>query len=250
MAESRLMLNKDFLTDKANLIEMNYRDKSKEEYQDYIHNFYAHSKDGKLEYLPYIQRSVEVSGKVLEIGAGICWLTSELSKIETVKEAYALEFSEYLLKDIAPGIMKKLHAKEDKIIRVQGDFNAMPFENSYFDFVFVDAALHHATDLKHLLLEIKRVLKPNGMLIAIREPVLPKWRPWCKDSFGEHDRANGITENIYSLKEWGEYFGAAGLKLKKNPFMPRTTIYRKLLQPLMILNNQLLGHYILFGING
>lgn len=250
MTGSKLILNKDFLSEKANVTEMNYRDKSKEEYQDYINNFHKHAKDGKLEYLPYLRkRGIKISGKVLEVGAGICWLSSELSKIEDVNEVHALEFSEYLLKDIAPGIMNKLNAQESKIVRVQGDFNAMPFGNNSFDFVFIDAALHHATDLKHLLSEIKRVLKPNGMLIAIREPVLPTWRPWCRDSFGKHDKSNGITENIYSLSEWSDYFQAAGIKFIKIPFMPQTTLYKKLLQPLMALDNQLLGHYILIGKN-
>ena len=245
MGESKLVLNKDFLTEKANVTEMNYRDKSLEEYQDYINNFYAHARDGKLEYLPFINKRIKVKGKVIELGAGICWLSSELSKIKDVNEVYSLEFSEYLLKDIAPGIMKKLNAEEEKITRVQGDFNSLPFEENKFDFAFIDAALHHATDLSHMLKEIKRVLKPGGIIIAIREPVLPTWRPWCKDKFGEHDKANGITENIYSLKEWKIYFNSAGLETKMIPFMPKSTLYRRLLQPLMIFNNQLLGHFIM-----
>ncbi len=246
MGESKLILNKDFLTDKANLAEMNFRDKQPEEEWKYNpEKTDAILSDGRLKYLPFLVRhGAKVHGKVIEIGAGMCWFSSEVSKLNEVNKVYALEFSEYMLKTIAPRFMQKLNAKTDKIIRIQGDFNALSFENSFFDFALVDATLHHATNLNHLLKEINRVLKPGGILIAIREPIVPSWRPWTKDTFGKEDRKRGITENIYSFSEWQDFFRNAGFKPRFIPFMPSAKPKQKLVSLLMPLNRQLLGHYI------
>jgi SAM-dependent methyltransferase len=50
----------------------------------------------------------------------------------------------------------------------------LPFAAAEFDLVFARAALHHARDLAAACREFFRVLKPGGMLIAIREHVISR----------------------------------------------------------------------------
>lgn len=247
MSKSKLILSTNFLTDKANLVEKDFRDNASEvkEWKYQPENMTKILQDGRLEYLPFIIfNRVDFIGKVLEVGAGMCWFSSEVSKLKSVNEVFSLEYSQYMLKEIAPQFMALLSAEEEKITRIQGDFNAMPFEDSFFDTVIVDASLHHATDLSHLLKEINRVIKPNGRLIAIREPIIPLLRPWTRYTFGKEDRKRGITENIYTFKEWKDSFKNAGFNLRFMEFIPKNISKRGIIRLLIPFNKLILGHYI------
>src|SRR5262249_5721079 len=48
----------------------------------------------------------------------------------------------------------------------QSDAQAIPFRSDYFDVVFANHMLYHVPDLPRALVEIRRVLKPGGQLIA------------------------------------------------------------------------------------
>ena len=60
-----------------------------------------------------------------------------------------------------------------------------------------------------MLREVKRVLKPNGTFIVIREPV----RPFVKLKPRQGKAAEVVELPGYSLGEYRDYFEAAGLKL-------------------------------------
>jgi SAM-dependent methyltransferase len=49
---------------------------------------------------------------------------------------------------------------------------ALPFADGEFDVVFARAVLHHTRDLDHACREFLRVLKPGGLLVAVREHVI------------------------------------------------------------------------------
>lgn len=51
---------------------------------------------------------------------------------------------------------------------VVGDVYQLPFENQFFDAVFGNACMYHLADKEKAINELKRVLKPGG-LIAIRD---------------------------------------------------------------------------------
>jgi ubiquinone/menaquinone biosynthesis C-methylase UbiE len=46
------------------------------------------------------------------------------------------------------------------------DFAALPFSDSTFDCVYADNSLEHAWDVDATLREVRRVLRPNGVLVA------------------------------------------------------------------------------------
>lgn len=204
-----------------------------------------------------LHRRFAFRGAVLEIGAGSCWMASLLSRERTVERIYAVDYSRHLLNVTAPEIMQWLEARPEKITRVLADFYRVDFPPETFDFVVVDSTLHHATDLTRLLKSLVRMMKQEGVLLALREPVLPAWRPGLRQSFAATERANGAVENMYSKDEWRRHFRAAGLDvifrpqfvtggLRDNPvkFFVRAALK---LSPGRFLNGRLFSRYVLVG---
>jgi len=142
-----------------------------------------------------------------------------------------------------------LKADKKKMVRVVGDFYNLNFKDKSFDMVVVDAALHHIDNMNHVLSEIKRVLKDGGMIVAIREPIVPKLRPGCKNTFGAHERSLGLTENIFSKKEWTVFFKKNGFTLKFLPIIPEYSFKYKIINRTILkgLNGLLFAHYVLIA---
>src|SRR5204863_3736040 len=126
-------------------------------------------------FIPFLQKRchIEFHGRILEIGAGAGWLSGELSKLPRVVEVTTTDFSSKLLKEQAPRVFKMLKAHAAKISRTPADFHELGSPGDYFDFVVSSSVLHHATNIVQVLREVKRVLKPGGRFVAIRELV---WR--------------------------------------------------------------------------
>jgi 2-polyprenyl-3-methyl-5-hydroxy-6-metoxy-1,4-benzoquinol methylase len=158
----------------------------------------------------------EFNGRILEIGAGSCWLSSVLSKFPKVQEVYALDFSRRILTEIAPRVMDHLKADASKIVRVRGSFYDLRRLGKQFDFVVCDETLHHADYPIILLKQICKVLSEDGLLISIREPIAPKLpilKFVGKRIFGFREKRLGVTENNYTLNEWHKLFRLSGFAM-------------------------------------
>jgi ubiquinone/menaquinone biosynthesis C-methylase UbiE len=76
---------------------------------------------------------------------------------------------------VGAGAIRALASVEQLDIHVVQEVSeCLPFESASFDFVFARAVLHHTKDLHAACNEIFRVLKPGGMLLAVREHVLSR----------------------------------------------------------------------------
>jgi len=168
------------------------------------------------KYLPFLQAhcGVEFFGRVLEIGAGGAWLTAELSKLPRVVEVVATDFSPKLLKERAPKVFKLLNANTTKITRMPGDFHQLDFPNDHFDFVVSSAVLHHASNIVQVVREAKRVLKPGGKFVAIREPVWPLVKIKSRAKMLQKLLATGVNERFYTLADYKEFFRQAALPME------------------------------------
>ena len=158
----------------------------------------------------------EFHGRILEIGAGSCWLSSVLSKFPEVQEIYALDFSRRILTEIAPMVMDYLKANASKIVRVRGSFYDLLHLGKQFDFVVCDETLHHADYPIILLNQICNVLSEDGLFVSIREPIAPKLPILNfvgKRMFGFRERRLGVTENTYTLSEWRKIFRHSGFEM-------------------------------------
>ena len=167
-------------------------------------------------FIPFLMKrcGLEFHGRILEIGAGGAWLSAEISKLPRVVEVITTDFSPKLLKEQAPRVFKLLKAHTAKITRTPGDFHALNFPDNHFDFVVGSAVLQHATNMVQVLREVKRVLKPGGRFVAIREPVWPlvKLKSRSKPVGGP----GGLELHHYTLAHYKESFKQAALPLEIN----------------------------------
>jgi demethylmenaquinone methyltransferase/2-methoxy-6-polyprenyl-1,4-benzoquinol methylase len=65
----------------------------------------------------------------------------------------------------------------DVITLVQGNAMALPFDDNTFDYATIGFGLRNVPDLKQVLSEMKRVVKPGGMVVCL-ELSKPTWQPF------------------------------------------------------------------------
>ena len=101
---------------------------------------------------------------VLDIATGTGDLAIQMADINA-KKIVGLDLSEGMLKVGR----KKIAAKHltDKIEMVQGDSEALPFEDNSFDAITVAFGVRNFEDLEKGLSEIQRVLKPGGIFVVL-----------------------------------------------------------------------------------
>ena len=167
-------------------------------------------------FVPFLIRKcgLEFRGRILEIGAGGAWLSAELSKLPNVVEIIATDFSPMLLKEQAPQVFELLNASTSKITRMPGDFHKLDFPNNHFDFVVCSAVLHDAANIVQVLREAKRVLKPGGQFVAIREPVWPLVKIKSRSKMVAKLVATGVNDRFHTLADYKEFFRQASLPLE------------------------------------
>lgn len=86
-----------------------------------------------------------------------------------------LDFSENML---AVGKSKvQQQGLNDVITLVQGNAMALPFDDNTFDYATIGFGLRNVPDLKQVLSEMKRVIKPGGMVVCL-ELSKPTWQPF------------------------------------------------------------------------
>ena len=135
--------------------------------------------------------------------------SAELSKLPQVVEVTATDASSRLLKVQAPKVFKLLKAHEAKIKRIPSDFGNLDFPANHFDVVVCADALHRAASLLRVLREVRRVLKPGGLFVGIREPVRPLMIRPRKNRDGKM-----VVPPGYAVSEYRSFFEHAGLKLE------------------------------------
>jgi SAM-dependent methyltransferase len=206
------------LSDLANREELRYREEIQaqaEPPEAFVRKIEA---SGRLQLLGHLQSMgiIEPAGEILEIGAGSGWLSAQLSLVPEVSLVTATDFSPRLVNEVMPFVARALGANDAKIVRKVADFHQLPFQRHTFDWVFADSALHHASNVVQLLTEVRRVLKPAGRLVAIREPVRPLMAAWqlrARREVVESLSVHGVAEPLFSRWQWDDFFSSAGFEL-------------------------------------
>jgi ubiquinone/menaquinone biosynthesis C-methylase UbiE len=227
------MIERHELSNHANADELRYRNdvQLNEDLYNDVDKWSKRQEQNKVAIVRFLdERGLIPAGEGLEIGAGTCWFSAELSKLDQVKLIHALDFSEVLLTEVAPKIVERRGGKLDKIRFHVGDFHDLPFPDSSLDFVVADAALHHTNELDALLADARRVLKPGGTLLAIHEPGVPRlltpFNRFLVVNHGGHEKQFGIIENIYPEGEWRDYFERTGFAVRFVPYFGRRANWR------------------------
>jgi ubiquinone/menaquinone biosynthesis C-methylase UbiE len=158
--------------------------------------------------------------RVLDLGAGSCTTSLVISKEDYVASVAAADISEARLETMSRQTQRVAGGDLAKLSYHAIDFNKpLPFEDSRFDLVVMDAALHHSRNIWETLGEIRRVLKPHGIFVAQREAYTSPLtnRITFKRLLASPEVAAGVSENAYLPSQYDYYLRANGFTVK---FMP------------------------------
>ena len=101
--------------------------------------------------------------KILDIGCGPGGLELLLTKFIRKYELLGLDISPQMIMTARQRVLDK----NNKITFSVGRANKIPSPNSYFDIAFCLNTFHHLPEQKNFLLEINRVLKPEGIFVVL-----------------------------------------------------------------------------------
>jgi SAM-dependent methyltransferase len=115
---------------------------------------------------------------------------------------------------VGRGAIAHVLAASGQTARIVAAFGeSLPFGGGSFDVVYVRQGLHHARDLVRMVGELRRVLRPGGILLACREHVVDDYGASLTaflDSQPDHQLYGG--ENAFTLADYRAAFAAAGLE--------------------------------------
>lgn len=126
-----------------------------------------------------ISKSLDKDMQVLELACGTGQLTFALCKKVATWEA--TDFSEQMIEQA------KARATDFPITFTVQDATNLPYEAGSFDAVIIANALHIMPDPEKALIEIRRVLKSGGLLIAptfVYDGKINKLRIWIMERIG------------------------------------------------------------------
>jgi tRNA (uracil-5-)-methyltransferase TRM9 len=166
-----------------------------------------------------LEEYINLCGKVLDLGCGNGRLY----------EMFAGKNIDYVGVDFSENLIERAKEKYGDYFRV-ANILSLPFSDQYFDSVWSIAALHHipSNELrKRALSEIKRVLRPNGMVIATCWNLYqPRFFKLLLKSFLSKDLFIPFGQekryyHAFTRRELKKLFEAAGFKIEELGFLKR-----------------------------
>lgn len=137
---------------------------------------------------------------------------------------------------VGRGAIAKCLAAENLTARIVTAYGeSLPFEPRSFDIVYVRQGLHHARDLKAMLREYARVLRPGGLLLCCREHVVDDYNRSLQaflDNQVDHQLYGG--EHAFTLTDYVSAFEDARLKIvrKYGPYDSSINLHPNTLESL------------------
>ncbi|MVP00044.1 demethylmenaquinone methyltransferase [Paenibacillus lutrae] len=118
---------------------------------------------------------VKPGSSTIDVCCGTCDWTISLAQQSRTGPTVGLDFSQNMLDY---GAVKVREKGLDRQIRlVQGNAMSLPFEDNAFDYATIGFALRNVPDLKQVLREMQRVVKPGGLVVSL-ELSQPTWKPF------------------------------------------------------------------------
>ncbi len=124
-------------------------------------------------------------GNVLEVGTGTGRISITLAKHTSKYAIYAIDLSQNML------MVARENAQHegviDRITFLPADACNLPFEDNTFHMVYSHNMMHHLPDPEPMLLEMARVLRPEGAFVVRDLKRLPPFWRWIHvNLFGVH----------------------------------------------------------------
>lgn len=96
-------------------------------------------------------------GKVLDIGCGDGFFTSQLNNLNTVKNVTGVDISKTAIQ-----IAKRRFPGIDFVV---ASVDKLPFSNESYEFVSMIEIVEHILDIEQMFKEVNRILKPGGCMV-------------------------------------------------------------------------------------
>ena len=145
------------------------------------------------------------SARVLDLGCGAGHVSFHVAPL--VAEVVAYDLSQQMLDVVAVAATER---GLGNIVTECGAAERLPFADASFDFVFSRYSAHHWSDLGLALREVRRVLKPGGVVafIDVMSPGSP-----LLDTYLQTVEVLRDTSHVrdYSAAEWLQQVSEAGL---------------------------------------
>ena len=106
------------------------------------------------------KENIDEKSFVLDFGCGTGNYACAIKKL-TNTNIFGVEPSD--------GMRQKAQNKNKDIEFKKGDHNSIPFDDNFFDLIYMTDVIHHVPDLKVMFKEFFRVLKPNGAVCILTE---------------------------------------------------------------------------------
>ncbi|MWV44722.1 demethylmenaquinone methyltransferase [Paenibacillus sp. HJL G12] len=121
------------------------------------------------------QMAMKPGDTAVDLCCGTCDWTLSMAEASGTGQVIGLDFSPNMLK-VGENKVRAKH-KEDQITLVQGNAMELPFEDNRFDYATIGFGLRNVPDLEKVLQEMRRVVKPGGMVVCL-ELSKPTWQPF------------------------------------------------------------------------
>jgi SAM-dependent methyltransferase len=167
-----------------------------------IYNFIDETK------IRHLRPMLPASGRAIEIGAGSGRLLIRAG-LERPYRLVALDYAVYAMR----AVRENAHRARRSVDQALGDARALPFRDASFDLVLSGGLLEHFRDVRPVLAEMARILRPGGLFyadIVPRKVSLYRWAERDRMQRSEH-MAEGIYENDLSKGAWARLIRDVGL---------------------------------------
>ena len=159
--------------------------------------------------------------RLLDAGCGPGTVTAGLARAVSPGDVVGV--------DSAPGVLEhaRAHAADehvDNVTFVSGEVYALDFADAEFDVVYANQLLQHLTDPVRAISEMRRVLKPGG-LIAVRDadyatmsphPKFPEFLDWNRLYHDVAYRNNAEPDAGRTLPAWVRQAGFPEIEIHPN----------------------------------
>src|SRR5690606_3336236 len=111
----------------------------------------------------------------IDVCCGTCDRTIALAELSGTGEIVGLDFSDKMLQVGREKVDKR--GLGDNIRLVRGNAMELPFPDNTFDHATIGFALRNVPDIRQVLSEMRRVVKPGGQVVSL-ELSKPTWTPF------------------------------------------------------------------------
>jgi SAM-dependent methyltransferase len=170
-----------------------------------------------------LHRNLEHGGRILDLGAGNCWMSYRLARANYRPVAVDLLTNDRDGMGAAEHFRKYLPAL---FPRFQAELAHLPFQAEQFDAVIFNASFHYAEDHVSTLREALRCVRSDGLVIISDTPWYSReesgWKMVAERSAAFLERYGTASDSIKSL----EYLTDERLRSLEECLGIRWTIYR------------------------